>query len=177
MGDPLLYCTNSINLTALVEKSNLISICNGHTYERHGCNTQVRFGIIFTASTDGEISFEGGWQGYHIHVYATDFSRRQTTSDLGNGYNTNDCLETGIMKTETEYDVINMRNIGISVVEGKSGFIQEGVTFTEVNNVVMDMSDPFNYLKEIHTKVEKFKCSNYEGACIPVPPGFMISLI
>ena len=36
------------------------------------------------------------------------------------------------------------------------------------------MSNSFEYLQQMHSKVKKFKCPNYKGACIPVSSGLII---
>ena len=101
------------------------------------------------------ISLEEGWQGHHTYVNMRDFSTRQTTSELGNDHH-----QREIKETKTKHEVMDMYDIGIKVVERNFAFIPEQVPRysigTEVNNVAMGISDPFKYLKEIHTQVAKF---------------------
>ena len=45
---------------------------------------------------------------------------------------------------------------------------------TDENNIAININKPFEYLKEIHTKVVQYKCLNYKGARVPVPSGLVI---
>ena len=79
---------------------------------------------------------------------------------------------------KTKHEVINICDIETKLVVRNFGFIPEQIPRLligiETNNVAMDINDAFKYLKEIHTKVANFKCSNYKGACVPVPSGLVI---
>ena len=77
-----------------------------------------------------------------------------------------------------EQEITNNGGTNCENIRRGFGFMPEKIPkiikFIDSNSVLMDMSNPFKYLQQMHSKIEKFRCPNYKGARIPVPSGLII---